>query len=520
MNKNTIIALVLSLGILMGWQYYMKKNSGQATNDTAAPAFHGLKKVTPDYKNRVLQLSWDHAEDESTVSYVIFMSEGSKITSYSNPVDYTRENSYIISDLDISKNHYFAVRAVDAANNAEKNTRQIKFTSTFKDKSERERIVTYENELATFQFSSIGGRLKNVILKKYNTLDTQKPVELLNYMHKADKYSYPLDVKILGNNDNPDLVKYNDQVNYSVKKYRNTIEFSSMNSQGVKIEKIYSMNKDQYYFDLKIRLKATGAKKNIDHLYVKWQPTLGPVNTMDKYDKIANSYYAAGKLENASYKKKNLGKLQTERAENVEWVAFHNRYFLAAILPVEKYKVDSVVFFSDGKKNIGGLNSEIDADKLRTQDQEFNYQVYVGPKLRDTFRSVKSLETLEKATTSRGFLGLGKLSNFLAKYFLNALLFIFGLVKSYGLAIIIFTVIIKIILYPLTHKQFESMVKMQKIQPVITQVREQYKKDPQMMNKELMKVYKKYKVNPFGGCLPLIPDAYLFCHLEYASIGH
>ncbi len=76
--------------------------------------------------------------------------------------------------------------------------------------------------------------------------------------------------------------------------------------------------------------------------------------------------------------------------------------------------------------------------------------------------------------------------------------------KNYGLAIIIFTIFIKIILLPLTIKQYKSTAHMQQVQPQIQEIQKRYKSDPEKMNQELMKVYKENKINPAGGCLPLL----------------
>jgi YidC/Oxa1 family membrane protein insertase len=75
---------------------------------------------------------------------------------------------------------------------------------------------------------------------------------------------------------------------------------------------------------------------------------------------------------------------------------------------------------------------------------------------------------------------------------------------SYGLAIVIFGSLVKLVLYPLTQKQYESMKEMQKIQPMMKKIQEKYKSDPQRMQTEQMALYKKYNINPLGGCLPLL----------------
>ncbi|MCC5909527.1 MAG: YidC/Oxa1 family membrane protein insertase [Clostridiaceae bacterium] len=81
---------------------------------------------------------------------------------------------------------------------------------------------------------------------------------------------------------------------------------------------------------------------------------------------------------------------------------------------------------------------------------------------------------------------------------------IYGLIGNYGLSIIIFTIIVKLVMVPLTVKQTKSMKKMQDIQPKIKEVQEKYKNDKEQMNVKVMELYKEYNVSPFGGCLPLL----------------
>jgi len=77
-------------------------------------------------------------------------------------------------------------------------------------------------------------------------------------------------------------------------------------------------------------------------------------------------------------------------------------------------------------------------------------------------------------------------------------------VASYGLAIILLTCIVKILLYPLNYKQMQSMLAMQKIQPLLKEIQEKYKKDPQKMQQKMMEIYREQGINPMSGCLPLL----------------
>ncbi len=131
------------------------------------------------------------------------------------------------------------------------------------------------------------------------------------------------------------------------------------------------------------------------------------------------------------------------------------------------------------------------------------FRVYVGPKKWDILRSIEGRDGAEES------LKLGKMINFgffspLGKGTLWLLKSFYGMVGNYGVALILLTVLIKIVYFPLTQKSFKSMRKMQDLQPKIAVLREKHRDDPQRLQKETMKLHKQHGVNPMGGCLPLV----------------
>jgi len=99
---------------------------------------------------------------------------------------------------------------------------------------------------------------------------------------------------------------------------------------------------------------------------------------------------------------------------------------------------------------------------------------------------------------------LGSLWNSLGDIFANIIVFFYSFTHNYGIAIILMTILIRVILYPLMQKQMVSMREMQKIQPLMKEVQEKYKNDKERLNRELMALYKEHKINPMSGCLPLL----------------
>ena len=193
-------------------------------------------------------------------------------------------------------------------------------------------------------------------------------------------------------------------------------------------------------------------------------------------------------------KETKLSKLKEELklAGKVDWAAIKSKYFTMAIIPNN--------LINTRKLNIFKNNESPAANIFITHDKTFlnhHFDLYFGPLDYDNLVAYKiGLENVVE-------LGWGPLQwiGKLFKMFLNMLS---GFISNWGVVIIIFAIILKMVLYPLTHKSFESTTKMQKIQPLIKEVQAKYKSDPQKMNVEMRLLYKEHGVNPLGGCLPML----------------
>jgi YidC/Oxa1 family membrane protein insertase len=133
--------------------------------------------------------------------------------------------------------------------------------------------------------------------------------------------------------------------------------------------------------------------------------------------------------------------------------------------------------------------------------QNFSLKFYVGPK---SYSYLKTFDMGLEQAVDFGFFG------FLGKIALSILFALYGLTNNYGWAIIIMTVLIQIIVLPLTLKTFKSTAAMKKIQPLIKDLQTKYKNDPKRLQVEMMNLYRTQKVNPFGGCLPLFLQLPIF----------
>lgn len=177
----------------------------------------------------------------------------------------------------------------------------------------------------------------------------------------------------------------------------------------------------------------------------------------------------------------------------IEWAAYEGTYFMTGLIPQEKDNL-TVRIQADGDKVSSLLSG--DAEIIPAQGhKQYNYTIFFGPK---KLSILKQIDPELTRIVNFGWFDV------LAKPTLMLLNFLYGFVKNYGVAIILVTVLIKVVFWPISQKGMKSMKNMQKIQPKIAKVREKYKNDPTRMNQEMMNLYKTYKINPLGGCLPMI----------------
>ena len=194
---------------------------------------------------------------------------------------------------------------------------------------------------------------------------------------------------------------------------------------------------------------------------------------------------------------------RTGEAAEVRWAGYSDTYFLSAILPE-----DGSGARLWAKRQAGGA---ISTEILVPAAAEPNaFVVYTGP---------KDLEILNEVghglarTIDLGWFG------FVAEPMLRGLKLFHRLTGNYGLDIILLTILIKVLFIPLTHKSFESMQQLQKLQPEMKKLQERYKDDREALNKEVMELYRRHKVNPLGGCLPMLLQLPIFIGLYNALLS-
>ena len=282
---------------------------------------------------------------------------------------------------------------------------------------------------------------------------------------------------------------------------RKTDELVSFTAQNgnVVVTKTYKLPRDGFKLDLNITVANTGNTTLSVPIKVKIGPGLGKNFTQDRY------IFTGPLVFNG---KKVIRKRANKVKENIvipspQWIAYTSKYFLFASIG-ESFQQAEIE-----KKGKTAVVVGMQTVKLNPGSKEqIKYKLFIGPKQYNLLKSIGY--SLSKSIDFGIFA-------FLAIPLLQVLIFLHGFVKNYGIAIIILTILIKLITYPLTKKSMVSMKNMQKFQPQIKAIKEKYKGDAQKINAATMELYKKEGINPMGGCLPMFLQIPIFFAL-YKSL--
>ena len=372
----------------------------------------------------------------------------------------------------------------------------------------REKDITVDTPLYTATFTTKGGALKSFKLKGYRkTID--KNSELIELVEVEDGMPCPLTISFPDSSiDIPIDTIYEANVD-SIKMTKTTnargLIFSQSYPHEIKVEKVFTFYPKGYTVDLETRVYNLSTDSLSQNACLSWHQFADPGVKTDHDSHKGPISFVAKSIERQDVEKLDAAKLL---GPDVSWSGFENKYFLAAMIP-QNPSITSLSLSKDARNMVSvSLKGPKNLIPLG-QVGSFSYSLYLGPK---DYSILKVQGTdLENA------IDFGSWLKWLAMPLLVALKFLYRYVYNYGIAIIILTIIIKIIFWPLGNKSYRSMKEMQKLQPKIIGLREKYKNDKTRLSQETMALYKAHKVNPFGGCLPMLIQIPVFFGL-YKSL--
>ena len=358
-----------------------------------------------------------------------------------------------------------------------------------------ERFITVDTPLYSAQFTTKGGALHSFKLKGYRQklVASSEPIEMVDV---APGMPPPLTVSFPGSSlDPPGEGMYESETKSlaltDTKEPQRLVLWHTV-ANVMKIEKIFTFYPDRYAIDLEVRTFNLNAVPLSQNASINWNQYADPKEETDSWSHKGPVAFVAKDIERIDVKKIEGGKLL---GPNVTWGGYESKYFIAAVIP-QNPTLTSLAVAKDGRDMV---SVSLQGPKILVpggQADSFIYTLFIGPKDYSILK-VQNVH-LENA------IDFGSWLKWLAMPLLILLKWLYQYVHNYGIAIIILTILIKLIFWPLGNKSYESMKKMQKLQPKMKELQEKYKGDRQKLSQETMALYRTHKINPMSGCLPML----------------
>ncbi len=368
------------------------------------------------------------------------------------------------------------------------------------------RDFTVETPLYKAVFYTGGAYLRSFILQKYRAgIEPDSP--LVNMVNDKAAAFAPLGLVI---NSQPSWSTGQWAFADEAQTLSVTSESQSFTITGLtdnlRINRTFTINPDTYLIREKITVTNAGEQARTARL--AWTCAMDKnLSSGGQYDSLRIAWDLNGSLDTES-SEKDLEKSGVQVSGKVYWAGPMSTYFLSAAMPANPDDKTVKGRLVNGIYRTSLENTEFLLNPGQSQELEVSY--WIGPKERAMLDAVS--DQLAKSIDLGWFSWIGRALIYLLEFF-------HSFVHNWGIAIILLTILIKILFWPLTAKSYSSMEKMKQLQPMMLAIREKYKDDKEKMNKEVMGLYKTYGVNPASGCVPILVQMPVFFGLYQALLS-
>jgi YidC/Oxa1 family membrane protein insertase len=377
--------------------------------------------------------------------------------------------------------------------------------------------IIVETDLLRVMITPAGGNLLSAELIKYKeSLD--KDAQPINILENRNGRVFQALSGLFGENA-PDFknnvaIYQTSETQYKLSKGQENLQVDLIwtNANGVNYIKRFTFHRDQYLIDVEFIVNNQSEVKIANRMFTALKRDTGPVDGQETTGLGMQSFIGpAFSTDQEKYQKYDFEDLQ-EADLNIKtkdgWVAILQHYFVTAWVPVsDKTNIIDTAEVSQGNEELAQIRITQDWKWVEPGNTEtFSAKLYVGPKIQSELEQIA--EGLD-LTIDYGWLW------WIGQPIFYMLIFFQSFVINWGLAIILVTIAIKTLLYPLARAQYRSFAKMRLLQPKMTAMKEQYGDDRQKMSMKMMELYKKEKVNPLGGCFPLLIQMPVFIALYW-----
>lgn len=379
--------------------------------------------------------------------------------------------------------------------------------ASINDQSTKGKTITIETDVLRLTVDTLGGDVVDSDLLKYNAeLDSNTPFALLQ---SNDKVLYVAQSGLVGKNGidtNAGRAQYQTTADkFALAEGQNEIAVPlTFEKDGVTYTKTFTLKRGSYDVAVNYTIKNGSAETVEVQPYGQLKHSLVESSGNLAMPTYTGGAYSSSEVNYKKYSFEEMAKANLSVDTKAGWAAILQHYFVSAWIPNQDAENNLYTRTANGVGTIGyrGPVTQVAPNSEAT----ITSHLWTGPK--DQAAMAQAANNFD-LTVDYGW------AWFIAKPLFWLLTFIQSIVTNWGLAIIGVTIVVKTILYPLTKAQYTSMAKMRMLQPRIQEMRERFGDDRQRMSQEMMKLYKEEKVNPMGGCLPILLQMPIFIALYW-----
>jgi YidC/Oxa1 family membrane protein insertase len=368
------------------------------------------------------------------------------------------------------------------------------------DTSGKEQLIEVENKLLKITFSNKGGQPQKIEIKKYKTFDG-KPLILQD--GQFNNISYPINTGINQTAQTSDLLFTPSAIQTNPDSTQ-TISFRLQTRNGESIEHQYILKPDDYMIGFNIKLSGANSLVTKNTLNLLWEVKAAKLEKDIEWE-IQQSHVSF--VENGEYDFEHVVKGSEDDkkfVKPIDWIALNQQFFASAIVAKNKFANGEAKWQSPNDTTlqvVGKLTANLRLDVPAGNDAIIPLQLFYGP---SDYKILKSYgnQMYNMVPLGSGILAFVKYIN--RGFIMPVFNFLSSKIASYGLVIALLTIIIRLLISPLTYQSYLSGAKMKLLKPEIEVLKTKYKDDKQAFGMEQMKLFKSAGVNPLGGCIPAL----------------
>lgn len=468
-NQGTLVGFLLLFGLWMGYVFLSQPSQEEIDK---------YNKQVAAYKDSLQRDSIERARIDSTSKAKLLA-----INSDSSLTQTQKDSIFKTQQTQLTTGLYgvFAKAANDSSN----------------------QTVSIENEFLKLTFNSKGGRITEVDVKGFQKYDHRTanksgklPVKLMNHANNRFDYLIPMANVQRGNVSTRDL-----QFKVS-KEGDKTLVFRAYTDDSTGfIEQKYTLQ-DKYTIDYNLTLNGLQAHQpRTGNITLNWDSYLDKIEKNDSYERSMSSVHY--KLMDNSPSYCNCASNANDNLNNsVQWVSHAQQFFNTTLLAENGTAFKSAelktVMTAPEFSHLKELYTVLTLPMLDQPTATYDMKIYVGPNI---YTELSAMNAQVERIIPFGWSIFGAINRYLILPLFN---FLAGIIPSYGLIILLLTLLIRIVVYPLQRKMLVSGVKMSILKPELDKLRERHKDNPQQQQLEQMKMMQQYGVSPLGGCLPML----------------